>query len=151
MGQETNAFVGKGPMEKLLLMSKSVGEASSVRNITGEHSYGQQMMSFATAKDWPPLSQVQTTLTKMEPFHLEQIRIITFIGALHQWKGRGCEGSSRWECHSGGWEASCSTNAAYSRGCCSWKHWQLSGVVAQCCERRFQHQIAGEQVIGTYK
>jgi hypothetical protein len=35
MGQETSAFVGKGSIEKLLLMNKSVGQASSGSNVTG--------------------------------------------------------------------------------------------------------------------
>ncbi|KAI2510078.1 hypothetical protein MHU86_4372 [Fragilaria crotonensis] len=35
MGQETNIFVGKGSIEKSLLMSKSVGRASSISNVTG--------------------------------------------------------------------------------------------------------------------
>ncbi|KAI2506391.1 hypothetical protein MHU86_8017 [Fragilaria crotonensis] len=35
MGQETNVFVGKGSIEKSLLMSKSVGRASSISNVIG--------------------------------------------------------------------------------------------------------------------
>jgi hypothetical protein len=35
MGQETNVFVRKGSIEKSLHMSKSVGRASSVSNVSG--------------------------------------------------------------------------------------------------------------------